>query len=91
MKRTNKERGSSKHVVSALQKKMYKAPDTVSQNLEQSSPSLEMVSAVANSNSSMSAVDKTPSGVLNVYNLRSWWNSILAEPEENFESRASLY
>ena len=30
-------------------------------------------------------------GVLNVYNLRSWWNAILAEPLENFEKRASLY
>ena len=29
--------------------------------------------------------------MLNVYNLRSWWNAILAEPQENFEKRASLY
>lgn len=26
-----------------------------------------------------------------MYNLRSWWNAILAEPHESYEARASLY
>ena len=31
------------------------------------------------------------SGVLNVYNFRSWWNAVSAVPIDCFEVRASLY
>ena len=31
------------------------------------------------------------SGIVNVYNFRSWWNAILAVPKDCFEIRAPLY
>jgi len=30
-------------------------------------------------------------GIVNVYNFRSWWNAILAVPQDCFEIRAPLY
>lgn len=30
-------------------------------------------------------------GIVNVYNFRSWWNAILAVPQDCFEVRAPLY
>lgn len=31
------------------------------------------------------------SGIVNIYNFRSWWNAILAVPASSFESRAAIY
>lgn len=35
--------------------------------------------------------DSLMSGIVNVYNFRSWLNAILAVPKGSFESRASIY